>query len=282
MIRIGDFSKLSRVSVKTLRYYDEVGLLKPVEVDRFTGYRTYSIGQLARLNRILVFKDLGFSLEQIAQLLDESLPAAQIRGMLRLKEAEIQDRVREEHERLALVEARLGQIEQEGSMPAYDVVIKKVEPQLVASLRGVIPTYADQGGLWDEMDAFLGRHKANPVGPCLSIYHDTEYKEHDVDVEVCEPLGQPISGNERVKVYTLPAVETMACVIHRGDFRSIGETYNALVAWIESNGYRIIGPNREVYVLAVGASQAGVEYPARYLTDKDENRVTEVQFPVAK
>src|SRR4030065_921765 len=101
MIRIGDFSKLSRVSVKTLRYYDEVGLLKPVEVDRFTGYRYYSIDQLARLNRILVFKDLGFSLDQITQLLDESLPAAQIRGMLRLKQAEIQDRVREEQGRRA-------------------------------------------------------------------------------------------------------------------------------------------------------------------------------------
>ena len=128
MIKIGDFSRLSQVSVKTLRYYDEVGLLKPVEVDRFTGYRYYSFDQLPRLNRVLALKDLGFSLEQIAQALDEGLTPDQLRGMLRLKRAEIQQRVEEEQERLARVEARLRQIEQEAMMSNYDVVIKKVPP----------------------------------------------------------------------------------------------------------------------------------------------------------
>jgi len=144
MIKIGDFSRISRVPVKTLRYYDEVGLLKPVEVDRFTGYRYYSLDQLSRLNRILALKDLGFSLEQIAQLLDENLPAAQIRGMLRMKQAELQDRVREEQERLARVEARLRQIEQEGSFShrggklrsdAGVVILKGEVPSLTASAK---------------------------------------------------------------------------------------------------------------------------------------------------
>src|SRR5512136_2288564 len=131
MLKIGDLSKLSRVSVKTLRYYDEVGLLRPAQVDRFTGYRYYSFDQLPRLNRILALKDLGLSLEQIAQLLNEGLAPAQLRGMLRMKQAELELQVQEEQERLARVEARLRQIEQENNMSTCDVVIKKIEPQTV-------------------------------------------------------------------------------------------------------------------------------------------------------
>src|SRR2546427_5071593 len=93
MIRIGDFSKLSQVSIKTLRYYDEVGLLKPINVDRFTSYRYYAVSQLPRLNRILALKDLGLSLEQIAQVLDEGVSPEQLRGMLRLKRAELQQHI---------------------------------------------------------------------------------------------------------------------------------------------------------------------------------------------
>ncbi len=97
MIRIGDFSKLSRVPVKTLRYYDEVGLLKPVEVDAFTGYRLYKYSQLPTLNRILALKELGFSLEEIGRLLDEDLSVEQMRGMLKLREMEARQRVSERH-----------------------------------------------------------------------------------------------------------------------------------------------------------------------------------------
>src|SRR5438105_288442 len=128
MFKIGDFSRFSQVAVTALRYYDEVGLLKPCHIDRWTGYRYYSAGQLPRLNRILALKDLGFSLEQIANLLDGDIPAAQIRGMLRLRKAEMQARMEEERARLLRVKTRLKQIEMEGQMSTYDVVIKKVEP----------------------------------------------------------------------------------------------------------------------------------------------------------
>src|SRR5512143_3025631 len=113
MIRIGDFSKLSRVSIKTLRFYDEMGLLKPIEVDRFTGYRYYEFDQLPRLYRILALKDLGFSLEEIGRLFEGDLPTEQMRGMLKLRQAEIRQQVAEEAERLERVEYRLRQIEQE-------------------------------------------------------------------------------------------------------------------------------------------------------------------------
>lgn len=114
MIKIGDFSKLSMVSIKTLRYYDEMGLLKPVNADQFTGYRYYSASQLPRLNRILALKDLGFSLEQIAQVLNEGVSLEQLRGMLRLKRAELQQHISNEQERLTRIEARLNEMTMEG------------------------------------------------------------------------------------------------------------------------------------------------------------------------
>jgi len=272
VIKIGDFSKLSQVSVQALRYYDELGLLKPVEVDRFTGYRYYSASQLPRLNRILALKDLGFSLEKIAQTLEEGVSPEQLRGMLRLRQAEQQQRVAEEQERLARIEVRLRQIETEDTMSNYDVVLKKVEPLRVASIRDIIPAYSQQGQLWSELYAYLGQHRLTPGGPCLTVYHDEGYKERDVDAEVCQPVGggQPSEG--RVKVYNLPGVETMACVIHHGPFTTISEAYTALTQWIEANGYRMIGPDREVVL----------QPPAQSSSQTDPNTVTEIQFPVEK
>ena len=273
MFKISDFSKLSRVSAKALRYYDELGLLRPAQIDRFTNYRYYSIDQLPRLNRTLrvALKDLGLSLEQIARLLDKELPPDQLRGMLMLKQAELQQQADELQERLARVEARLRQIEQEGKMPAYDVIVKKVEPQWIASVRGVVPTPPEQGPLWGELGAYLGQHKVTTPDPCFTIYHDPEYKERDWDLEVCEPLGAVIPGSERVRVYELPGVETMACTIHHGPFVTIGEAYEAISKWLAANGYRITGPCREVYLRS---AQNG--------SQTDPNTLTEIQFPVEK
>src|SRR5512137_371776 len=152
MIRIGDFSTISRVSVKTLRYYDEMGLLKPVSVDPSTGYRFYDYRQLSTLHRILALKDLGFSLEEIGHLLNDRLSTEQMRGMLKLRKTEAQQRVQEETERLQRVDARLKQIEQENAMSSYEVVIKKIEKMKVASVRGVVPTPPEQGPLWGELE----------------------------------------------------------------------------------------------------------------------------------
>lgn len=268
MIKIGDFSRLSRVSIKTLRYYDEVGLLKPARVDRFTGYRYYAFDQLGRLNRILAFKDLGFSLDQIARLLDEDLPAAQIRGMLRMKQAEIQDRMQEERERLGRVEARLRQIEQEGEMSKHEVVIKQVEPQLAAGVRDVVPAYSDIRQLYDEVFAHLGRHGAD--GLVAAIWHDEEHKERDVDAEAVVFLKDRVPESGRVKVRELPAA-TMASAVHHGAYETLDRAYAAVVQWIEANGYRIVGSPRELYL----------HCPPPIRQD-DESYVTEIQFPVEK
>ncbi len=201
MFKIGDFSKLSQVSVKTLRYYDEIDLLKPIEIDRFTGYRYYSAGQLSRLNRILLLKDLGLSLDQIGRLLEDDLPPAQLRGMLKLRQAEIERSIEEEEARLARVAALINQIEQENTiMSNYVVIIKKVTPVRIASVRDRVANYGAQGELWNELEAYLAQHNVKPVAPCITIDHNEGYKERDVDLEVCEVIDAPLAETPRIRV----------------------------------------------------------------------------------
>src|SRR6185503_14545402 len=272
MIRIGDFSKFSRVSVKTLRFYDEMGLLKPIQVDRFTGYRYYEFDQLPRLYRILALKDLGFSLEEIGRFLDSDLSVEQMRGMLKLRQAEIRQQVEEEVARLSRVELWLREIEQEDSMSKYDVVIKKIEPVKVASVRGVVPTPPDQRSLWDELLNHLNQKGARMIGPPMALYHDPEFKERDWDIEVVMPLSEAIDPGPRVQVYNLPGAEKMACVVHTGSFATIGEAYDALAKWIDQNGYHIVGPGREL----------NLRLPDKLGDQNDPNTVNEIQFPVEK
>lgn len=272
MFKIGDFSKVSRVPVKTLRYYDQLGLLKPVEVDRFSGYRYYAAEQLPRLNRILALKDLGLSLAQIRLLLDRDLDAGELRGMLLRRQAEIDQRVRQERERLARVEARLRLIETEGNMPDYEIVIKQVPPVRVASVRGIIPAYPEQGELWGALESELARQRFSGSEPCFTIYHDEEYREKQIDAEVCEPVGNaPVESSGRMTVYELPAI-TAASIVHHGPFNTLSNAYEVVLKWIEENGYRIVGPEREIYIFTGKG-------PVR---QDDPSYVTEVQFPVEK
>ena len=272
MIRIGDFSKLSRVSIKTLRYYDEMGLLKPVEVDRFSGYRYYEFDQLPRLYRILALKDLGFSLEEIGRLLESGLSVEQMRGMLKLRQAEIRQQVEEEAARLERVERWLREIEQEDSMSKYDVVIKKIEAVKVASVRGVVPMPPDQRSLWDELMNYLNQKGARMIGPPMALYHDPEFKERDWDIEVVMPIVDDLTSENGVRIYDLPASEKTACVVHTGPFATIGEAYDALAKWIDQNGYQIVGPGREL----------NLRLPDKLGDQNDPNTVNEIQFPVEK
>jgi effector-binding domain-containing protein len=271
MIKIGDFSKLSLVSVKTLRYYDEMGLLQPIETDRSTGYRYYSLDQLPRLNRILALKDLGFTLEQITQALENGITLEQLRGMLRLKQAEQQQRVQDEQERLLRVEARLRQIETEASVSKYDVVIKKLEAQKVASIRKTLDTPKDIGMMFGTIFGYLGKQGVRPLGPPSGIWHDPEYKDKDLDTEVVVPVAQSFPPGDGVQTAELPAVSSAACTIHQGAYENFSHAYTAIMGWINANGYHITGPCREIYLRGPGP---GPMDPNSY--------VTEIQIPVEK
>lgn len=237
MIKIGDFSKLSLVSVRMLRYYEEMGLLMPARVDPFTAYRYYSVDQLPRLNRILALKDLGLALEQIRQLLETGLPVERLRGMLVIKQMELQHELAEEQARLARVEARLRQIEHEDTMTTYEVIVKKIEAQTVASLRKTVPNPQDVGHMFEVLFTTLGRHNVAPCGPSMAIWHDTEHKETDWDAEVAVPVQQAFPAADGVQTVRLPPVETMACTIHQGSYEGFPQAYEALVGWIETNHY---------------------------------------------
>ncbi|MDQ6695447.1 MAG: MerR family transcriptional regulator [Chloroflexota bacterium] len=273
-LKIGEFARVGTVSVSALRYYDEVGLLKPTEIDRWTGYRYYNIDQLPMLNRILALKDLGLSLEQIRRLLGEELPPEQIRTMLRLKHAELQEQAREIIERLARVETRIQQIEMEGKMSEYDVVLKRVGPMRVAILRDTVPNM-DQvtstfNRLFDEVLAYVYRHGAKENAAPFDIWYDTpDQQPENMQVAVAIPTGSDLPESDRVSVEELPGVEQMACVIHHGPFATLGQAYGSLFGWIGDNGYRVAGPNREIYL--------------HYEREGDQNQyVTELQIPVAR
>ena len=265
MFKIGDFSKLSQVSVKALRYYDQIGLLKPAGVDELSGYRYYTAGQLPRLNRILALKDLGFSLEQIINLMKQEVPTSELRGMLKLKQAEVARTVQAEQERLARVESRLRQLE-EGNSKVYDVVLKRVEPMHVASIRDIVPRADDIRLLFDELLGYMAAHNARAM--CgLTIWHDGDCKQRNTDGEAVIETADPLPESDRVRVHELAGVETMACIAQEGPFELLIEAYGALMLWIETNRYVINGLTREVYI--------------RYAGDPSKN-VAEVQIPVKK
>jgi DNA-binding transcriptional MerR regulator/predicted transcriptional regulator YdeE len=276
VFKIGEFSKLVQVPVATLRYYDQVGLLKPIEVDRFTGYRYYSASQLPLVHRITALKGLGFTLEQISAVLAEGLTPEQMRGMLRLRHAQISQQLEETQIQLSEVEARLQQIERE-EQPMYDVVLKQVEPLLVASVRAILPTHSAVGALFPEVYEALGEHVAKALGPhpgepgsTLVLWYDTEFKDRDVDGAAAFMLRCRVPERGRMRVYELPAV-MMAATVHHGPYNTIGEAHEAVITWIEVNGYRIAGADREIYL-----------YNSTPIRRDDPSYVTEIQYPVEK
>jgi len=271
ILKIGEFARIGQVSIATLRHYDECGLLKPNALDPDTSYRYYSLDQLARLNRILALKELDFPLEQIARLLEEALSLEQLRGMFILKQAQTQHLIDTEQARLTRLAARIRQIEQEGKMPTYEVLLKQVDALLVASIRDRIPNITEREHLFAILSKYLDQQGVQSSQPDLLLLH-SRHELHDeemsIDVEVAMPLPTALPGNDQIRIRRLPS-RLMACTVHTGDDLSIGRAYVALHRWMTDNGYRLESSPRQVHL------QRG-EYinPSHY--------VTEVQFPVAK
>lgn len=184
MFRIGEFSRLSRVSVRMLRHYDQLGLLRPSHTDSSTKYRYYSADQLPRLNRILALRDLSFSLDQIATMLDEDLPSEQLLGMLKLRQAEIQQQMEMEQLRLARLGARIHQMSGKGSSPMYDVILREIESRLVLSWRDVVPGDDRIQYMFEEAETYTAQFNARADLPPMTVYQDEEYREENIDAEI--------------------------------------------------------------------------------------------------
>ena len=264
MFRIGDFSKLARLSVKALRFYDEVGLLKPTYVDRDTGYRYYSATLLPRLNRILALKELGLSLVEIVHLLEGDLPVDRVRESLQNRRAELTRRIERERAQLAEVDAWLAQIEQAGRVPEYEVAVKQVAPRLVASVRDTLSSYADADDLFDELYSSF-KQRGAPLGRG-AIWHTCAGRRRSIDCEAILFRRVPQPPARRAQVYELPG-GAVACVIHQGSDETCERAYVAARSWIESRGYAVAGPSREVYWQGDVAQD-------------DDSGVTEIQYPI--
>jgi DNA-binding transcriptional MerR regulator len=282
MFKIGEFSRLSRVSVRMLRHYDQLGLLTPSQTDSFTGYRYYSAEQLPRLNRIIALRDLGFSLEQIAGMLEEDLSTDQLLGMLKLKRAEVAEQMKSEQQKLARLEVRIRQMSESPKHGAYDVIIRDIEPELAATYREVAADDDRIQQMFDMVETYVAGYEGSRADkPPISIYYDDEYREKDVDAEVAVPLKYAIPENELFRTRQLPRLSNVACVVHVGEYSDIYQAYNSLLAWIDANDYRITGPIREVY-LRYGADGLDFELPPTFLANDKNEYVTELQLSVEK
>jgi DNA-binding transcriptional MerR regulator len=250
MFSIGDFARLGLVSVRMLRHYDAIGLLRPAHVDPATGYRSYQAGQLSRLNRIVAIKDLGFTLEQVRAILDEKVSAEELHGMVRLRRAQLEAQISADLARLRSVEARLRSIETEGYMKTAEVLLKKVSPIRVAELSARAASYDSEDispviqPLYGEVCARLEAAGVAITGPGIAYYQ----QEDDGSVTVHASMPVSAGPHADFQVVDLPGLETAATIIHHGSMDEVGQTFQTLAHWIEENGYRSLGLAREVYL----------------------------------
>ncbi|MGW7097958.1 MerR family transcriptional regulator [Streptomyces sp. NPDC054838] len=256
MFTIGDFAKYGRVSVRMLRHYDALGLLRPARVDPASGYRFYEAEQLSRLNRVIALKELGFSLEEVGAILNERPGVAGLRGMLRQRQAELEDAVAAAAARLAAVETRLRTIESEGTMPADEIVVKSLPPVRLAELTGVAAGYAPQdigpviGPLYEELCGRVEAAGVVPTGPGLAYYEDApDAAPGSVLVHAGLPVAAAVRAEDLgggVRIVELPGVERAATVVHRGSMDGVLPTAQALARWIDAHGHRSTGFAREL------------------------------------
>jgi DNA-binding transcriptional MerR regulator len=258
-----------------LRHYDAIGLLRPAQVDAETGYRHYSAAQFSRLNRIVALKDLGFTLEEVASILDQRVSGEEVRGMLRLRQVQLQRQVADDTARLARVQARLTLIEQEGDSAEDEVQVKQIPAVRVAAMHAVADSFEPQAiepvitPLYEQLRGHLQQAGLAPAGPAVAWYGDTAGGE-SIDVHAGVPVPAVADDlGDVVTLVDLPAIDQAATIVHRGPMTEVTATLQALARWIVLNGYRSTGYNRELYL--------------EYATGRDRSAwVTELQEPITR
>ena len=246
MLGIGAVARLAGVSVRTLRYYDEIGLLRPVWTDPNTGYRWYEVDQLHRLHRIVAMRDLGVRLVDIGRLLDDDLSVDELRGILLLRRAEAHDRMAAEAARLARVEARLEQMKG-GPVTEFDVVVKETDPQWAVGISETLAGLDDIGPaharLWPRVHAVLDRLGVEFHPPSIAIERGTGPIAFTAALPVPDDVRDPDDGAE---AFEIPGLARAATTVLRGDDFDGG--FRALFDWVEQTGEQRAGELREVYL----------------------------------
>ena len=247
-LKIGEFSKLMQVTVKTLRHYEQKGLLAPDEVDEWTGYRYYSIDQMQKLQSIRDLQRLGFSLDEIKELYEDGSHTPDIQQM--------DEKIKETEKLLKQLKARRDQLlewrdsrKQISTMEKFS--IQSLPEIIVASHREVIPNYAALGPLCvnvigPEMQR-LGC-KCPPPGYCFTIEHDKEYKPTNIDIEYCEQVEEMGTDSAIIQFKCLPAVPKALCMKHVGPYERFYDSYIEAFRYIEEQGYKVAGQPRTCYI----------------------------------
>jgi DNA-binding transcriptional MerR regulator len=272
---IGDFSRIARVSCRLLRYYDELGLLKPAAIERDTNYRYYTANQLPRLNRILVLKELGFTLEEIGRVIENDLSAAELRGMLLMRRADVERALAQESDRLRQIETRIAQIDTEGHLSDDDVVLRPEPARRYLSVRRIVPSFAEARVVIRQVsEAVRSRLSSSALGSLVIIAHATEFEDDCIDGEFGFILERDAPADLRLPDGAVMSVRDLAAVAKMATCVRIGlpENAHAITAkigrFVETSGFRLAGPSREVFL-----------EPPR--PDRMDKSVVEMQFPVA-
>ena len=275
MFRIGEFSKIAQVPASQLRYYDEIGLFMPIQSDRDTGYRYYSVQQLTQLNRILALKDLGLSLDQVKRLVEDEVSADEIRGMLTLRKAQIEQTLQAEAVRLRAVESRLQQLEHKGQIQDDDVVLKSLPAQPFLALQHTCHDLQATFEIVTEMGQMVPKQvKSKTLGRFAAVNHSERYEPDDLDLEFGFLLNQDLdvtvslSKGRTMTVRELPPVQTAVTAVRFGGPEQGIPCYSAIGTWAETHQYQLIGPGREIFLVPPKLGH-------------EAEMVVEIQFPIA-
>lgn len=265
--KIGEFSKICKVTVKTLRYYEEEGLIEPSSVDKWTGYRYYDTSQLESMCRILYLRELGFSLVQIKGLLVGENASHIIKSRYEFAKSE-----RNKLERQLAV---LGKLDEnlKGELFMEEITIKSLPRVIVASHRTVIENYEELNRIFPEV-MYPAMQKSGCVCRepeyCFNIYHDGEYRESNIDVETCQAVTEMKKDTDQIVFKVIEEVPVAVCVMHKGPYSALGSSYAKAFSYIEKHGFKNTDFPRECYIDGIWNK----DDPAEWLT--------EIQVPVEK
>ena len=268
MLKIGEFSKLSRVSIRMLRHYDDIGLLKPAEIDRFTGYRYYSPDQLPIIGRITALKDMGFQLADIVKILEIYENREALDAYLERRQAEVKVISEAAEYQMRLLDTARKRLRKEQSM-SYNVSVKTIPERYAATVHMTIPRYEEEGLVWQILNEETASMNLIPADPCLvaAEYLDDEYKETDVELIAWKTVKGKYPDTEHVKFKVLPAVKVASCMV-KGGYEQMPDVYSAVISWVSENGYEYAGPMFNIY------------HVSPHETDVPDEFITEVCYAV--
>lgn len=268
MFSIGEFSRITGLSVKTLRHYHEKGLLPPPLVDERTGYRYYNPESAERARIITQLRALDFSLAEIAGMLEQSADEADILERLERQKEALAAQVRRQRKIVSALDQIIKkekEAKQAMEHATTEVTEKRLELILLAGVR-MKGKYSDCGKGFSRIGRALGRFLS---GKPFCLYYDSEYREDDADFEACFPVKPGAQAKDGIEVRELPGGKCVA-LMHQGPYEELGRSYEKILGYIKAKGHKALLPSREVYVKGPGMIFKG--NPKKYLT--------EIQIPI--